>query len=136
MTSRNHRPGGTLTDRIAASAALVLAVIALVGSGVSCRRAKVGEDAAAPPALARFKLIEGAVSVRARGEFDWKAATADHLLNRDDLVRTGPNGKAQITFLDNAVIHLGSNSLVVITEAAATPRPRSSVRPPARRSRA
>lgn len=122
MTFRKERAGGAHGDRIGVGAALLLGLLCLAGCGVSCSKgAKGGGEAAPPAALARFSLIEGAVSVKPRGQEDWKNATAEQLLNKDDLIRTGPKGTAEITFFDNTVIRVGPNSLIAIEEAPQDP---------------
>jgi len=120
MTFGRNWPGEARADRIGVGAALVAALLLLTGCG-ACRKAKGAGDPGAPTALARFSLLEGAVSLKARGEVDWKGASPQQPLNRDDLIRTGPKGIAEITFFDNTVIRVGPNSLIAIAEEPGDP---------------
>jgi hypothetical protein len=66
------------------------------------------------PTPARFSSLEGAVQVRRVGSRTWIPARKDTQLNQGDLVRTGPDGRAEIRFADGFSFRLKPDSLVTL----------------------
>ena len=73
-----------------------------------------------PPSTfgARFNAIEGNVEVRRAGTLEWKKPDRGFLLTKDDLVRTGSGGSAEMRFTDGTSFHLGPASLFTIVESS------------------
>jgi hypothetical protein len=74
----------------------------------------------APPSTfgARFNAIEGNVQVRRAGTLEWKNADRGILLTKDDRVRTGSGGSAEMRFTDGTFFHLGPETLFTIVESS------------------
>jgi hypothetical protein len=71
---------------------------------------------------ARFTLLGGTVKVKAKNSLDWRDATSETVLAKDDLVRTGRDSAAEITFVDGTVVHVRPDSLITIEESSENPR--------------
>lgn len=74
---------------------------------------------------AEFTDLAGAVSVKAVGKVDWVDARLDTPLRRGDMVRTGPNGSAEIRFFDGTTVRARPDSLVTVEETSEHPFTRS-----------
>jgi len=70
---------------------------------------------------ARFTLLGGTVKVKAKDSLDWRDGTSDTVLRKDDLVRTGRDSAAEITFADGTVVHVRPDSLITIEESSENP---------------
>ena len=71
---------------------------------------------------ARFTLLGGTVKVKAKNSLDWRDATPETVLAKDDLVRTGRDSAAELTFVDGTVVHVRPDSLITIEESSENPR--------------
>jgi hypothetical protein len=71
---------------------------------------------------ARFTMLAGTVKVKPQAELDWKDATREMVLHRDDLVRTGRESTAEITFFDGTVLRVEPGGLIKIEESSENPR--------------
>jgi hypothetical protein len=106
----------------------IAVVAALVGVFVAPRVFKPTPaptpTAAAPeePTTARFTMLGGTVKVKPKVSLEWRDATPDTPLRRNDLVRTGRDSAAEITFLDGTVVHVRPDSVIMIEEASENPR--------------
>jgi hypothetical protein len=70
---------------------------------------------------ARFQIYEGSVQVKRAGQLEWLDATKAMVLRQNDLVRTGPNGTAEIRFEDGSVFSVRPDSLMTIAESTQNP---------------
>jgi hypothetical protein len=84
-----------------------------------------GPPTAVPPstveASAQFVSIEGSVQVKRAGTLEWHTATKEMSLRRNDLVRTGSSGTAEVRFFDGTVFHLRPDSLITVEESLENP---------------
>ena len=71
---------------------------------------------------ARFTMLTGTVKVKPHNELDWRDATRELVLHRDDLVRTGRDAAAEITFFDGTVLRMDPGGLIKIEESSENPR--------------
>lgn len=79
---------------------------------------------AAPPvidSIARFVSTEGRVDLKPAGTLEWNGAALEDPLRRQDMVRTGAGGLAEIRFFEGARLQLRPESLVTIEEGAQDP---------------
>jgi hypothetical protein len=67
---------------------------------------------------ARFTLLGGTVKVKTKDSPEWRDGTPDTVLKKDDLVRTGRDSAADITFADGTVVHVRPDSLISIEESS------------------
>jgi hypothetical protein len=65
---------------------------------------------------ARFTSLSGSVKVKVVGSPDWQDANTSAVLRKGDLVRTGRDSAAEITFFDGTVVHIRPDSLITIEE--------------------
>jgi hypothetical protein len=71
---------------------------------------------------ARFTLLGGTVKVKTKDSLEWRDGTPDTVLRKDDLVRTGRDSAAEITFTDGTVVHVRPDSLITIEESSENPQ--------------
>jgi len=71
---------------------------------------------------ARFTSLGGSVKVKPVGVLDWRDANPDLALHKGDLVRTGRDSAAEITFFDGTIVHVRPDSLITIEETSENPR--------------
>jgi len=69
--------------------------------------------AAGAAEIGRLKTVAGAVSI-VRGKAAIPAA-AGQLLQVSDVIRTGPDGRAGVTFVDNSRFAVGPNSQIALS---------------------
>jgi hypothetical protein len=69
---------------------------------------------AAVPAFISF--IEGTVEIKKSSASDWVAAKVKNSLSEGDIVKSGANSKASITFFDGSVINLQSDTQIEIKQ--------------------
>jgi hypothetical protein len=86
--------------------ALLLAVLDAAGA-----RTRAGE--------AQFIGVQGSVEVRHGDQGDWEPARARDVLRSGDYVKTGPNGSAEVVFLDGTLYNVRPNTLFVVTRERA-----------------
>ena len=103
---------------------LLVAVVLAIGwyyfySGRPASRTR--QAAPTAPAAAHFTSIEGSVQVRALGTFEWVAADKDGALRKGDLIRTGSNTAAEVTFFDGATVRIRPEGLFTIEELSEDP---------------
>ena len=81
----------------------------------------------APPTTfgARFSAIEGNVEVRPAGTLEWRKADRTLLLTKEDRIRTGSTGSAEIRLTDATVVRVGPSTLVTINESSQNPASRA-----------
>jgi predicted phage tail protein len=82
------------------------------------------EQAAAPPpelTQARFVNIDGTVRVKKADAVEWVTANLRMGLDRGDLIQTGSEGVARITFMDGTTYVIKPETLIVVEENMATP---------------
>ena len=72
-------------------------------------------------ASARFVSIEGSVQMKAAGSLRWESANKAMLLNKADLVKTGPGSSAEIRFFNDAVFRVRPDCVFVIEESSEDP---------------
>ena len=105
-------------------AAAVVLVAAIVGGLLWYRSRPAPPEAAPEPSAAttaRFTAIQGGVKVKSAGSYEWIAADSSLVLRKSDLVRTGANATAEITFFDGTVVHVRPDSLITIEETSEDP---------------
>ena len=68
---------------------------------------------------ARFLNLEGGVRVKKANAVLWTAASQNVPLEKGDVVQTGPDGMARISFADSTVYVVRADTLIVIEENAA-----------------
>ena len=73
------------------------------------------------PPTARFTGIEGTVTKKALGTFNWKASAVPDHLNQNDLVRTAARSSAEITFIDETLVNVSADSLITIENVSEDP---------------
>jgi hypothetical protein len=71
---------------------------------------------------ARFTMLGGTVKVKPRRSMAWNDATPETVLQKDDLVRTGRDSAADITFEDGTVVHVRPDTLITIEASSQNPR--------------
>ncbi len=105
--------------------AIVLSVLFLVNPSlydtVARKLAKaVGGDAPAAAPLkqnqARFVNLDGKVQVKKANSVVWVPADYRTTLDKGDLVETGPDGAARLTFVDGTTYTVKSDTLVTVEE--------------------
>jgi hypothetical protein len=72
-----------------------------------------GSKAATP---AFISLVEGTVEIKKSSAVDWVEAKVKDSLAENDVIRSGANSKAAITFFDGSVINLESNTQIEIKQ--------------------
>jgi hypothetical protein len=65
---------------------------------------------------ARFVNLDGKVEVKKVNSVNWQSADYNTTLDRGDLIRTGSDGAARITFVDGTTYTIKSNSFVTVEE--------------------
>ena len=115
---------------------LILVVLALLLVGVSitillrpgileqvmAKLTSEGNDAASgveEAAQARFLNLDGTVRVKGRNSSQWVNADYRIPLEEGDIIQTGPQGIARITFIDGTTYVVKPNTLIVIEENTA-----------------
>ena len=115
---------------------LILVVLALLLAGVSiiillrpgileqvmAKLTSKGNDAASAveeAAQARFINLDGTVRVKGRDSSQWVNADYRIPLEEGDIIQTGPQGIARITFIDGSTYVVKPNTLIVIEENTA-----------------
>src|SRR6266446_3464671 len=99
-------------------------LVLILGAGVYCyitlATPTTSTSVTPPPSTfgARFNAIEGNVEVRRAGTLEWKKPDRGILLTKDDRVRTGSGGSAEMRFTDGTLFHLGPESLLTIVESS------------------
>jgi hypothetical protein len=87
-----------------------------------------GESAPGSQTQAKFVNLDGRVQVKKVSSVQWVEADYRTSLDKGDLVQTGPDGAARITFADGTFYIVKSNTLITVEEnAMASDRPRASV---------
>jgi TonB family protein len=99
------------------SAVAILLALAWAVSAAPLQSSKTPAPAASE--AARFSMIDGVVQVKFLGTTEWVGATHGQVLRADDLVRTGPGGRAQIRFVDGTNAAIRPNSVIQIEGIAA-----------------
>ncbi len=81
------------------------------------------QEAAPPPELteARFVNIDGTVRVKKADAVEWTTANLRMGLDRGDLIQTGSDGVARITFMDGTTYVIRPETLIVVEENMAAP---------------
>lgn len=87
----------------------------------SLLRKKEPVEAVMEQKQARFLNLDGAVRVKKANAVVWTTATENTPLEKGDLVQTGPEGLARITFADGTNYTIRAETLIVIEENAANP---------------
>ncbi|OFV86679.1 MAG: hypothetical protein A2V74_12330 [Acidobacteria bacterium RBG_16_70_10] len=72
-------------------------------------------------ASAKFLSIEGSVQVKRAGTLEWRGATKEMALGRNDLVRTGSSGTAEVRLFDGTVFNVRPDCLMTIEESLQNP---------------
>ncbi len=67
---------------------------------------------------ARFLNLDGTVRVKKANALGWAPVTQTTLLEKGDIVQTGPDGLARIIFADNTMYNVRADTLIVIEENA------------------
>ena len=75
----------------------------------------------APAALTIFSITEGDVLVMKAGTDDWTDAAVGMSLGVGDIIKTGDNSGAEITFFDGSTIELGAGTQIEITALDSSP---------------
>ncbi|MCL5289412.1 MAG: FecR domain-containing protein [Acidobacteria bacterium] len=91
--------------------------------GKSLREAMSGSDTPAPTAVvnqARFVQLDGKVEVKKVNSVKWVAADPGTTLNKGDLIQTGGDGLARITFPDGSTYTVKSDTLITVEENTMT----------------
>ena len=119
------------TDRRLRVPRLLMVISALLLFGAigyfSTRETSPAPSAEVPKDLAaRFEAVEGNVKTRAVGGLDWKTASVNVPLRRNDLVRTYPSSSAEIKFFDDTRVTVRPDSLITIEETSRDPASASS----------
>ncbi len=70
---------------------------------------------------AHFVTIEGSVQMKAAGSLRWESANKTMVLNKADLVKTGPGSSAEIRFFNDAVFRVRPDSVFIIEETSEDP---------------
>jgi len=108
---------------IVAGVALVLG--AMGGYWYYARHAKgtaaVVETPSGSATGAHFVTIEGSVHMKAAGSLRWESANKAMVLNKADLVKTGPGSSAEIKFFNDAVFRVRPDSVFIIEETSEDP---------------
>jgi FecR protein len=65
---------------------------------------------------ARFVNLDGKVEVKKVNSVNWQNADYNTTLNKSDLIRTGSDGAARITFVDGTTYTIKSDSFVTVEE--------------------
>jgi hypothetical protein len=71
--------------------------------------------------FATFHLQEGTVEIQRAGEGDFAAAAEGQTLREGDVIRTGPDGRAEIEYFDGSITRLDFNTtftIVALTDDA------------------
>ena len=85
------------------------------------------EGAAVSQTQAKFVNLDGKVQVKKVNSVQWVEADYRTALDKGDLVQTGPDGAARITFADGTFYTVKSNTLITVEEnAMASDRPKES----------
>jgi hypothetical protein len=79
-------------------------------------------ETTAPTSTARFTSLAGSVKVKMVGSPDWRDAAPETVLRTGDLVRTGRESAAEMTFFDGTVVHVRPDSLITIEETTENPQ--------------
>ncbi len=85
---------------------LVIAALLVIGSVL---------PGCAPATLTIFSITEGDVLVMKAGTDDWTDAAVGMSLGVGDIIKTGDNSGAEITFFDGSTIELGADTQIEIT---------------------
>jgi len=83
-----------------------------------------GTDTAPVPAVmsqARFVNLEGKVEVKKVNSVKWVAADQGTTLNKGDLIQTGGDGLARITFPDGSIYTVTPDTLITVEENTKAP---------------
>src|ERR1700691_3724928 len=65
---------------------------------------------------ARFVNLDGRVQVKKANSVQWGDADYRGTLDKGDLIQTGPDGAARITFMDGTTFTVKSNTLVTVEQ--------------------
>jgi hypothetical protein len=86
-----------------------------------------GDAAPISQTQAKFVNLDGKVQVKKVNSVQWVEADYRTALDKGDLVQTGPDGAARITFADGTFYTVKSNTLITVEEnAMASDRPKES----------
>jgi FecR protein len=86
-----------------------------------------GEGVAVSQTQAKFVNLDGKVQVKKVNSVQWVEADYRTALDKGDLVQTGPDGAARITFADGTFYTVKPNTLITVEEnAMASDRPKES----------
>ena len=73
------------------------------------------------PPTAHFTGVDGTVTIKAIGTFNWEAGQVPDPLKQNDLVRTAARSSAEITFIDDTLVNVSADSLITIENASLDP---------------
>src|ERR1700735_2900069 len=102
---------------------IVAALLTMVGAPVALR--SQGPPQGPPPAqnsgapergVARISVMDGQVSVRRGDSGEWVAGIINAPLMADDSVATAPNSRAEVQFDSAAMLRIGGNAQVHLTD--------------------
>jgi tetratricopeptide (TPR) repeat protein len=77
------------------------------------------------PVVGAVASLEGSVEVERAGTFVWQPAELDQQLCQADSVRVGPNSRAALRLVNDAVLRLDQNTTLQLTDIKAEPEERS-----------
>lgn len=115
---RCYTAGVTRRTALAIGALLSSAALQLAACNGEKTDATPGPTATARPVRARLTALSGDVKVKLLEGTDYEAATKDMGLGIGDLVTTGDNGNATLTFNDGSTAVITPRSLVTIEPPA------------------
>lgn len=109
MTVLAKKRGVLIGSIVLAAAALVATYLILTAGPAQSRQ------------FATFHLQEGTVEIQRAGEGDFAAAAEGQTLREGDVIRTGPDGRAEIEYFDGSITRLDYNTtftIVALTDDA------------------
>ncbi|MBL8481694.1 MAG: TonB-dependent receptor [Rhodocyclaceae bacterium] len=76
-------------------------------------------------AVGRFVALEGQVEVASGNSTRWESARADHKLCQGDAVRVGPDSRAAVALVNDAVLRIAENTTLRLVDIAGQSEKRS-----------
>lgn len=101
--------------------------VRLAGLLLGCWAWSAGAQAAGACAqtAGRFVAVQGQVEVGRGGEVDWQAGALEQLLCQGDTIRVGPQSRASVSLINDAVLSIGENSTLRLIDIAGLGKNRS-----------